>query len=103
MRDKAAATGKLTVAKEIQNLVQSSAGEHGFEVERLEAVAVGLEELVLELDPVEAQRVEEALEEIHAEQHSEGDHGEDCIPTIDHDGVARVDHAEHGLLPKHSR
>ena len=36
----------------------------------LEPVSLSLVELVLELDPVESERVEEALHHVHAHQHS---------------------------------
>ena len=47
--------------------------EDGLVFVRHEAVSLSLVELVLELDPVKSKGVEEALEEIHAHQHREGD------------------------------
>ena len=40
-------------------------------------VAVALVELVLELDPVEAEGVKEALQGVHAHEHAEGEGEED--------------------------
>jgi hypothetical protein len=86
-----------------KDLIQRGASQHRLEVEWLEAIAVSFEEFALELDPMEAQGVEEALQEIHAQKHSEGDACEDSIARVDHDRVAGVDHAQQSLLPKHSR
>ena len=47
--------------------------QYGSEWVRLEFVAISLVELVLELHPVETERVQEALEQIHAHEDAEGD------------------------------
>lgn len=46
--------------------------ESSFEVERRVGIADTLEEFVLELDPVESEGVQEALECIHHHEHSPG-------------------------------
>lgn len=57
-----------------------------------------LVELVLELDPVQAEGVEEALEDVHAGDDGEGDPRKDGEGEEDADGRARLDEALDGLL-----
>ena len=39
----------------------------------IELVAIALEKLVLELDPMQTDRVQEALQQVHAHEHAERD------------------------------
>ena len=57
-----------------------------FEGVWLEGNSLATEELVLELDPVQSERMEEALQEIHAHQHCEGNAKEDveCKEQLNH-------------------
>lgn len=69
------------------------------EAERDEPNAIGFEELVLELDPVEAQGVEEALQHVHHQEDASGDGGEDGKADEGREEV-HVDGGEHRLLPE---
>merc|ERR1719174_2745081 len=71
------------------------------ELEGLEGVPVALEELALELHPVEAEGVQEALEHVHPEQDTDGDRPPDGEGAVDGDsvhGVARHHRRSEGLL-----
>lgn len=61
---------------------------------------VCLVELVLELHPVKTQGVEEALENVHAEDDAEGHPGEDGEADEDGERVARLNSRKHRLLPE---
>ena len=61
------------------NLLEKTLLENFLERKGCKAVPVCLEEFVLELDPVQTQRVEKAFEHVHGQQHAEGDHGENEI------------------------
>ena len=57
-------------------------------------------ELVLELHPVKTQGVEEALQDVHAEDDAEGHPREDGEADEDGESVAHHDRREHRLLPE---
>ena len=50
-------------------------------------VATSLVELALELDPVEPERVQEALHDIHAHHHTHGDGGKNHEAHKEHDDL----------------
>lgn len=54
--------------------------------ERLESVAIRFEKLVLELHPLQSQRVQKALHQVHAHQDAEG--------QVDENGPAEENHKE---------
>jgi hypothetical protein len=61
-----------------------SVPENGREIERLESVPICLEELVLELDPVQSEGMQEAFEHVHGQEHRKRDCGEDGVPVHTH-------------------
>jgi hypothetical protein len=65
--------------EEMLNLETLSFLCHRKEGEGNKGVAIGVEEFVLELDPVQAKRVEEALEDIHHEKNEERDSSEHVV------------------------
>ena len=65
--------------------------------QRRKLVAVGLVKFVLKLDPVQPQRVQEALEHVHGEEHRKGRAREHPETAHNQQRVARVDGSEHGL------
>ena len=61
-------------------------------------------ELGLELDPVQAQHVQDTLHHVHAHEHSEGDHEPHCKQDVAHADVVGERHAharEERLLEEH--
>lgn len=73
------------------------------EVEGGELVSLSIVELVLELDPVESQRVEVALQRVHDQQHAERDQREEHEEHVERDGVAALHGGLHDLAPEHLR
>ena len=70
-------------------LVKDGALQDGSKGERHKSIPVGFVKLVLELHPVQAQRVEEALEHVHAEQDASGHGGEDGKALKEKEGAQR--------------
>mmetsp|Transcript_18011 Transcript_18011/g.38899 ORF Transcript_18011/g.38899 Transcript_18011/m.38899 type:complete len:244 (+) Transcript_18011:163-894(+) len=60
-----------------------------------------MEELVLELDPMQTQGMQETLQHIHHEQHSQGSSSKDTV-TDKSGKPIEVERGKHGLLPEHS-
>merc|ERR1712099_98773 len=63
-------------------------------VEWGELLATSFVELALELHPVQPQRVQEALQDIHAHEHAQGDTKPGSEHEIDHDAIGRERHLE---------
>lgn len=68
---------------------------------RSKADTIGVVKLVLELHPLQTQRMEKALEHVHHEQHTHGDACKDSKTNVGRKPVY-VERGKHGLLPKDS-
>mmetsp|Transcript_15143 Transcript_15143/g.29807 ORF Transcript_15143/g.29807 Transcript_15143/m.29807 type:complete len:96 (+) Transcript_15143:24-311(+) len=63
--------------------------KHGADVVWGKLLSIGLVELALELDPMQAQGVQETLQDIHAEQNAYRDAEPSHKHEVDHDAVER--------------
>ena len=84
-------------------LLQNSPLDNCVEIEGDKSVTVSLEKFVLKLDPVQTQRVQEALKHIHHQQDSNCHSSKNGVTKVNHHRVVGFNHTKHCLLPKHSR
>ena len=74
--------------------------DSGQEIKWEKSIAVGTKELVLELNPVQAQGVQEALEEIHGEENAGGHDSEDCVRREHAKGIPGRNPRRHAFGPE---
>merc|ERR1712084_6746 len=63
-------------------------------IERCKLLTASLVELALEFHPMQPQRVQEALQDVHAHEHAQGDTEPGSKHEIDHDTICREWHLQ---------
>jgi hypothetical protein len=79
----------------------TSSNDHLFENHWCEWNSSALEELVLELDPVQTQSVKRTLEQVHAHQHTEGCAHEYEESEVENDYVATLEAWHETVIEEH--